>query len=482
MTDTAAPGRYSRGYMGWAMGLLLAVYTSNFVDRQVLSVLQQPIKEALRLSDGQLGLLGGFAFAIFYSILGVPIARLAERRSRKTIITVSLLVWSLMTALCGLAGGFGALFLLRVGVGVGEAGASPPAHSMIADYYPPQRRATALSVYSLGIPLGSLLGAVLGGLVAQRYGWRPAFFVVGLPGVLLAVLTQTTLREPARGRSEPGADPAGDGLQDAAAVAPTLKAVMTLLASKPSFLHLAAGAALASFAGYGVNAFAAPYYIRTFGLSLAQVGLIFGIVGGLGAAVGVLAGGLISDRAGRGDARWYVWAPAIGTALGAPLYMLAFVLPSWPASVAVLFVTGACVYTYLGPSFGVMHNMVGPRMRATATALLFLVINLIGLGLGPTVVGVLSDLYAGHAFHAATGGGGFGALCPGGKAAAGAAPGLALACRHASAAGVRWAIVTGAAVYLWAALHYALAARTLRSDLGRSDLGRRDLGRPDLEP
>ena len=471
MTQTDPAPRFSRGYLGWAMALLLAIYTSNFVDRQVLSVLQQPIKEELKLTDGQLGLLQGFAFAIFYSILGIPIARLAERRSRKTIIAVSVLVWSGMTALCGMAGSFGALFLFRVGVGVGEAGASPPAHSMIADYYPPQKRATALSIYSLGIPLGSLLGAVLGGLVAQRYGWRPAFFVVGAPGVLLAILSQFTLREPPRGHSEAPAsqtgDPAGDALQDAASAAPSFGAVVRRLGSKPAFLHIAAGAALASFAGYGINAFAAPYYIRTFGLTLAQVGVVFGIVAGLGAGVGVLAGGLISDRAGRGDRRWYAWAPAIGTAVGAPLYMVAFLLPSWQASVAVLFVTGAFVYTYLGPSFGVMHNMVSPRMRATATALLFLIINLIGLGLGPTVVGLLSDAFAAHAFHAydPVGHAAFKALCPGGRAAARAAPALGLACRHASATGVRWAIVAGAAVYLWAAAHYALAARTLRRDL-----------------
>ncbi len=458
MTTAAAP-RITRPYLGWAMTLLLLVYTSNFVDRTVLSVLQQPIKEELHLSDGQLGVLGGFAFALFYSVLGVPIARLAERRSRKSIIAISVLVWSGMTALCGLSGGFWSLFLCRVGVGVGEAGASPPAHSMIADYYPPERRTTALSVYSLGIPLGSLLGAVLGGIVAQRHGWRAAFYVVGLPGVVLAALAQLTLREPVRGASEPLAVEPG-------AAPPSLREVLARLLARPGFVHMAAGASLASFAGYGINAFAAPYFIRTFGLGLAQTGLIFGLVAGFGAAVGVLAGGLITDRAGRGDRRWYAWAPAIGVAMGAPLYATAFQLPSWPAAVATLFVTGAFVFTYLGPSFGVMHNMVAPRMRATATALLFLVINLVGLGLGPTVTGLMSDAYAAHLFHAPGAlAGGFGALCPGGRAPAGAAAALGAACRHASAGGVRWALVSTSAVYLWAALHYLLAARTLRRDL-----------------
>ncbi len=451
-------GRYSRRYLAWALGLLFLVYTSNFIDRTILSVLQQPIKEELKLSDAQLGLLGGFAFALLYSTLGIPIARLAESRSRKTIITASVVIWSVMTAFCGLARSYGALFLFRVGVGVGEAGASPPAHSLIADYFPPKRRATALSIYSLGIPIGVLVGSVLGGVIAQRYGWRPAFAVVGLPGLVLALLTQITLREPARGHSEGG--------EAAGTVTPSFGAVVARLWSRPAFLHVAAGASLTSFASYGIGAFTAPYFIRTFHLSLTQAGLVLGLISGVAAAVGTLGGGLVTDRAARRDVRWYVWTPAIGLAIAAPLYMAGYLAPSWPLAVAILIFPPVFQYSYLGPSFGVMHNMVPPRMRATATALLFLAINFIGLGFGPTLVGLASDLFAAHHFAGSLqmGPGGFAHLCPGGKASA-SLPALNAACRSASAFGVRWAIVACAAVYLWAGAHYLLAAKRLRQDM-----------------
>ena len=453
---------YSRAYLAWAMGLLFLVYTSNFIDRTILSVLQQPIKEELKLSDGQLGVLGGLAFAVLYSTLGIPIARLAERHSRKGIITAALVVWSAMTALCGTAGGYGALLAFRVGVGVGEAGATPPAHSLIADYFPPRRRATALSIYSLGIPIGVLAGSVLGGLIAQRYGWRPAFAIVGLPGLGLAVLTQFTLREPPRGHSEGG--------EAADAVTPTLMAVVHRLLSRRSFVHVAAGAALASFGGYGVTSFAAPYFIRNFGLTLAQAGIVMGLIAGAAAAVGTLGGGVLADRAARRDVRWYVWIPAIGLAVAMPLYMIGYQIPDWKLAVAVLLVPPMLHYAYLGPSFGVMHNLVSPRMRATATALLFLVINLIGLGLGPTLTGLASDAYARHHFDLLTGlSGGFGTSCPGGRAVSGAAPSIAVACHAAGAFGVRWAIVTCAGAYGWAALHYWAAAKHLRADLARGD-------------
>jgi predicted MFS family arabinose efflux permease len=458
LAEKPATATYSRGYLIWAMGLLFFVYTSNFIDRTILSVLQQPIKEELKLSDSQLGMLGGLAFAVLYSTLGIPIARLAERHSRKGIITASLVVWSAMTALCGYAQGYGSLFAFRVGVGIGEAGATPPAHSLIADYFPPQRRATALSIYSLGIPIGVLAGSALGGLIAQTYGWRPAFAIVGLPGLGLAVLTQFTLREPPRGHSEGG--------EAVGAAMPSLMDVVRRLLSRRSFVHVAAGAALASFGGYGVGSFAAPYFIRNFGLTLAQAGIVMGLIAGAAAAVGTLGGGIVADRAAKRDKRWYVWIPAIGLAVATPMYVVGYQIPDWKLAVAVLLVPPMLHYSYLGPSFGVMHNLVSPRMRATATALLFLVINLIGLGLGPTLTGMASDFYARHHFDVLTGlSGGFASSCPGGRALAGAPAQIASACHAASAFGVRWAIVTCAGSYGWAALHYWAAAKHLREDL-----------------
>jgi predicted MFS family arabinose efflux permease len=456
--DSDSP--YSKAYLAWALALLVAVYTSNFIDRTILAVLQQPIKEELKLSDAQLGLLGGFAFAAFYATLGVPIARLAERRSRRGIITISLVIWSAMTALCGGATSYPALFALRVGVGVGEAGASPPAHSLIADYFPRHLRATALSIYSLGIPLGILFGALLGGVIAQRYGWRPAFVIVGVPGLVLAALTQFTLREPRRGASEAG-DLRAVALSEAT---PSFMAVLRRLGGKPAFLHLAAGASLAAFASYGIGAFSGPFFIRTFHFSLQQTGLVLALINGVAAGVGTLSGGLATDWAAKHDPRWYMWIPALGQLIAAPLYALGYLTPSWPIAVAILILPPIFQYLYLGPSFGVMHNMVSPRMRATSTALLFLAINLVGLGFGPTLVGVASDLYAAHHFASAVHGA-FAHLCPGGRAGPNASAGLGAACKGASAFGVRWAIVTCTLVYLWSALHYALAAKTVAKDM-----------------
>lgn len=442
---------YSRAYTSWVLGLLVVVYISNFIDRTILSVLQQPIKEELRLADWQLGLLGGLSFALFYSIMGVPIARLAERRNRVSIITGALVAWSAMTALCGFAASYVQLLLCRVGVGIGEAGATPPAQSLISDYFPPERRATALSVYGLGVPIGTLLGSVIGGFVAQHWGWRAAFLAVGLPGLLLAVLVRFTVREPPRGHSEGGL---------AAGEAPSTMTVVKVLWAKRAFRHLAAGMTVTSFAGYAMSAFAATYLIRRFGLNVAEAGLAAGLVNGLSAAVGTLLGGLMTDWAGRKDRRWYVWIPAIGLILSVPLYVAAYLQTDLFWVIVLLIVPGILHFFYLGPTYAVMHNMVAPRMRATATALLLLVLNLIGLGLGPTLLGVASDVFAHQSFF-----GDYGLTCPGGLPAPGAAAAEALACRGASATGLQWAMVGCSLIYAWAAAHYALAGRRLRNDM-----------------
>ena len=373
------------------------------------------------------------------------------------IITVALVIWSGMTALCGVAQGYASLFACRVGVGIGEAGASPPSHSLIADYFPPERRATALSIYSLGIPVGALLGSVIGGIVAQHYGWRSACLGVGLPGLALAVLTFLTIEEPARGLSDPGATEA---------TAPPFMAVVRRLGAKRSFLHVAAGASLAAFASYGIGAFSTPYFIRTFHLSLEEAGVVLGLLGGVSSAGGTLGGGLITDRLAPRDRRWYVWVPALGLALCAPMIMAGYIVPNLVVALLVLIPPPVLQYSFLGPSFGVMHNMVPPRMRATSTALLFLAINLVGLGFGPMLVGWVSDRFAGHVFDGFPHQDGvFSALCPGGVAGGGASATLTAQCQVASAVGLRWAIVACAFVFIWAALHYVLAARRLRDDL-----------------
>lgn len=406
------------------LALLTIVYVVNFVDRQLVGILGQPMKAELGLSDTQLGLLGGVAFALFYTALGLPIARLAERRSRVGIIAISLAAWSAMTALCGMASGFTQLLVARMGVGIGEAGCAPPSQSLVADLYPPERRATALSLLSLGIPAGMLIGAVAGGWIAQTLGWRTAFIALGLPGILLSGVVMLLLREPPR---PPLAQP---GEARFAAVA------LTLL-RRPAFLHMAAGASLASFAGYGLTSFAVPLAVRRFDLPLATAAGGYGVVAGIGIGLGIGLGGWLADRIGRPQAPGLVAAG--GMILAAILFQLALAQPSALALALAGFLPLVGAHLYFGPTYGVTANSVGPRERATAVAILLMAMNAIGLGLGPLAVGKLSDHFA-----------------------LAAAPILCAAttpCPAASAEGLVQALKLDVLVYLWAALHFVLAAR-----------------------
>ncbi len=486
-----APPASRPGYRGLVLGLLLTAYVFNFIDRTILGTIGQAVKEDLRVSDAQLGLLGGLYFALLYTLLGVPLARLAERRSRTWIITVSLVIWSGFTALSGAAHGFAQLALMRFGVGVGEAGLSPPAHSLISDLYEPRRRASALGVFSLGIPIGAMVGAVAGGWVAQHYGWRAAFVAVGAPGVVLAAVFRLLVREPARGASDAAAPaprpshaeevdaPSGRG-RGLAGELREIRAVAKTLFGVPPVLHMVAGITLASFAGYGTGAFIQPHLIRNFGLNYAQVGLVYGLIYGVSAGAGTLLGGLVTDRLGKRSAAWYALAPAIGLAIACPLYILAFNQGSWIGSVLLLLPPGLCTYLYLAPTFGVVQNSVDLRRRATATAILFLVLNLVALGGGPPLTGWLIDRLGGWDFdhpgvHAAWtslggalgghAGAAYGAACPGGIAPKGAATAAVGACRAALGLSTRQGITVVALVYAWAALHYFLAARGLAAHM-----------------
>ena len=309
-----------------------ALYTLNFIDRTIVGIIGQPMKESLGITDNQLGLLGGLAFALLYTMLGVPIARLAERVSRVNIMAICITMWSGFTALCGLAPNFAVMLAMRVGVGIGEAGCSPPAHSLISDYYEPKRRASALSVYAFGIPLGGMLGAIFGGLIAQYLNWRMAFFIVGLPGVLVAIALKLIVKEPPRGHSEIAGAPGAAGGRDAGGSSrprrrparfarrsryevSELGIVGKRIFGTWSFLNMALGVTLASFAGYGAGAFSSPYFIRTFGLGLALVGVLFGIIGGVSSGSGTLVGGFVTDWLTKRSAAWYALVPGIGLAI-----------------------------------------------------------------------------------------------------------------------------------------------------------------------
>ncbi|MGH2897551.1 MAG: spinster family MFS transporter, partial [Solirubrobacteraceae bacterium] len=363
-------------YRAYALSLLVIVYVLNFVDRQILSILGKPIADEFGLSDTQLGLLGGPAFAVFYTFVGIPIARWADVGVRRSIIALAMCVWSGMTAVTYLATGFFTLALARIGVGVGEAGCSPPAHSLISDLFPPERRATALSIYSLGIPIGGALGSLLGGWLGQAYGWRVAFLAVGLPGVLMSLLVRFTLREPPRSEA-----PARKSALE----------VLKFMLRRRSFVHISAGAALHAFSGYGAAYFIPVFLIRVHGFQLGEVGTwLFGIGLTTGVA-GTFLGGAISDRLAAAEVRWYMRVPAIASLIGIPFALLFYLWPSGQTAL-LLSIPGSLVAgIYLGPTFAMTQSLARSDMRALAAAILLFIINLIGFGLGPAFVGWLSE-------------------------------------------------------------------------------------------
>jgi MFS family permease len=477
MTAADQPA-YTPAYRNTVLWLLVLAYTFNFIDRTIISTIGQAIKVDLQLSDQQLGWLGGLSFALLYTTLGIPIARLAERKSRVNIIAIAIVVWSAFTALCGLATTYVQLLLFRVGVGVGEAGLSPAAHSLISDYYEPKKRASALSIYAFGIPLGTMFGAMAGGWIAEHVSWQAAFMIVGLPGILVAVAIKLVIKEPPRGWSDreaarvaavaAGTPPPPVPSATRTDPPPSIMAVSKRLFGSWGMFHMVAGLTMASFAGYGTGQYAPPYFIRTFGLSLATVGLLIGLVGGLSAGAGTLLGGYLTDWASKRSARWYALVPAIGLIAATPIYIYAYTRDSWQMAAAVLLIPGILHYTYLGPTFGVVQNTMDVRMRATAVALLLFVNNLIALGFGPPFTGWCIDQFARAAFIAQGMSGDFLEVCKGGVAAKGAAADVVAACKAALNQGTRSGIVSNLFIYAWAGVHYLLAAITLPKDMAKA--------------
>ncbi len=395
----------SKPYRRFALGLLLLIYTLNFLDRQIVSILAEPIKQELKLSDGQLGLMTGLSFALFYTVLGIPIARLADKGRRNWIISGALALWSLFTFGCGLSRTFVQLLIMRVGVGVGEAGCSPSAHSLISDYAPKEERASALAIYAMGIPLGSLAGMALGGVIADAYGWRAAFMLVGGPGVILAGVAALALRE-----TRTGAEQAVQTTPQTET--PTLGEVMRALRRKPGFWWISLAAGMVSLVGYGHLYFLGSFFVRAHGAELAplasavgrltgvtlgpkgflgtSLGLIIGVFGGLGS----FFGGKLTDHFAKRDARAYALLPAAATVLAGPLLILAFLTPSAAIAMALLPIPILLGAVWYGPVFACVQGLTPPAMRATAAAILLFVVNLIGLGMGPTFTGAISDLFA----------------------------------------------------------------------------------------
>ena len=383
MSDTASESIKSQSVRNYALGILVIVYTFNFIDRNILSILLQSIKTDLNLSDTSLGLLSGFAFAAFYATLGIPIAKYADKGNRRNLISISLAIWSLMTAISGLAQNFLHLLLARIGVGIGEAGCSPPAHSMISDYFPANKRSTALGIYSLGIPFGIMFGLFAGGWIDEMFGWRAAFFIVGVPGILIAILFRFTVKEPIRGQAEG---------KVASENQPTIYETISYLLRKKSFRHLAFAASLAAFVGYGGINWLPSFFQRSYGMPSSDVGWYLGLILGLPGGLGIFLGGYLSDYFGSKDVRWSLWIAAIAMGVTAPLYYLVYMSPTANTSLLWLIIPVALGNFYQAATFSQTQGVVELKMRSVAAAILLFIINIIGLGFGPSAVGIVSDI------------------------------------------------------------------------------------------
>jgi MFS family permease len=447
MAKMARPGtrRFGTGYQVMLLVLIMLVSAFAYVDRTVLQTLGQSIKEDLSLSDFQLGLLGGLSFAVFYSTLGLPLARLAETKSRVTIISASVALFSLFSGLCGLATGFATLFLFRVGVGVGEAGVSAPGTSLIGDHFPPHRRGMALTLMRLGAPVGSAFGTFVGAWVGMHYGWRAAIVTVSVPGLVVALLFRLLLREPPRGMSD-----TAEQRIAAATPPPMMLAFRTLFADR-AYVHLLVGLSVTSMGLYSAGNFAVPFYMRVHGLTLLEAGSYLGTISTISSLIGMSLSGFGVDLIAKRGMRWYALVPCIGLVVTTPLYFYAYAAAPPFVAMMCMLVGGTFMFFHAVPTLVAMQNMVAANMRATAAFLYFFVSTLVGVGIGPSIIGRLSDIYASTVL-----GGAFVGQC--GK------PPLDAACAAASAYGIRMALVTSCIFFVWGAIHYWLAARAIGKD------------------
>lgn len=421
MTATAPSRRYKR----YVLGALLVAYTLNFVDRQILGVLAVPIKLELGLTDSQLGLLGGVAFALFYTLLGIPVARLADRYNRVSILSIALGLWSLMTALCGVAQSYAQLFLARVGVGVGEAGGLTPAYSLICDYFPRHERGRALAVHSFGVPIGSSLGILAGGYITHLMDWRTAFLLVGVLGLLAAPILKWTVREPVRGRLD---DDAGSGPG-------TLGDVLRVLRGKPSFWALAAGTAVSSMMSYGLLFWLPSFLVRSLHVAPLVASQAFAALSFVGGVVGIWCGGQLADKLGQRSPRAHALIPAAAVMLAIPLYAVGLLSDNLGPWLAWMLVPTALGLMWMGPVLSAIQQLVPTQMRSTASAIFLFFNSLIGIGMGTLVIGLLSDVMLAR----------FGADS------------------------LRYAILCGLVLYVVAAACFAYGARSIATDWHSND-------------
>lgn len=459
-------GYGTKAYRSYVLNALLLVYILNFLDRGLLGILAEPVMNDLQITDGDFGLLTGLGFALLYSIVGIPLAHLAETRTRVVIMGVCIVLWSAATAGSGLSGdtnilgvavsGFGVLFIMRVLVGIGEAGCTPPANSLIADYYPPARRSTALGYYAMGVTGGTLMANLIGGQIAAAFDWRIAFYVVGLAGIVVAVVFMLTVKEPPRGYSDsPGT------VRPAKASFP---AALRELSSKPSFWLMATGATLASFCGYGITTFQTPFLQRTHGLSLGDATLYFNVPSAAAASIGVFMTGWMAEKIVKTRPNAIAWLPALGFVIAVPFYLVAFSSDNKWVCLACICIGAGVKYGYLAAQYTIGQGVVGARTRATATAILLFIINLFGYGTGPWFIGQLSDFL----FRSQASAEGFAELarssCKGDALKALAEP-LQAFCARADASALQNSLVITSALYVTPAIFFLLCMRTLQKDL-----------------
>ena len=417
--------RFSAALRAYSVGLLTLIWSANYLDRQIFSILLQSIKTEMGLTDTQLGLVSGLAFSVFYATFGLPLAYLADRVNRKRLIICALSLFSIMTYVCGLAQNFWQLLLARMGVGIGEAGTNPASVAMIADMYPEQERATPMGIFALGANAGIFLAFFFGGWLADHYGWRATFQIVALPGLVIAVLAALTMREPRRGQSETNES----ANEEAALFRETLK----FMFSAPSMRHLIIALALVFAISYGTITWTPAHLIRVHEMSATQIGMTLALIIGLGGGIGTALCGFLADRLGKIDVRWNFWLLACIALASAPFLLLTYNSESTFLTIVFLIPAISLNMAYLGPALAMMQSLVRPNMRATASAVVFFIGNLIGLGLGPLIVGRISDIIAPT----------YGA----------------------------WSLSVGlsilAVISIWAAVHFLLAARSLHADLMR---------------
>lgn len=413
-------------YKWYAVIVLTAVYASSQLDRQIMGMLLEPIRLELGASDTQMGFLVGLTFAIFYATLGMPIAMLADRANRRNIIAAAIAIWSAMTMICGYAQTFVQMALARIGVGVGEAGSTPPSHSIISDLFAPEQRGTAMGVFALGVNVGLLLAYLGGGWLSESYGWRATFVAVGLPGLVLSALLYLTVREPERGASERRTGPSPENQS-----APRFRAVAGHMWRVRSIRHLTLGSTLAGFIGYGFVLWMPTFLIRSHGLAPTEVGLILALMTGLVGALGTFTAGKLADVLARRDVRWRAWLVAIGKGGYVPFLAGVFMVDDLSTALALYLIPAFFGGFYLAPTFALIQSLVPLRMRALASSIVLFVLNIIGMGFGPQLVGILSDVFT----------------------------------PTYGVESLRMALLVLSVLNFWCAWHYFTAARTLDADL-----------------